>query len=203
MARKHQVDVLFESDYNAIKRVHNFINFEECDALLDAVVTSESTGRTVVPLSARSESEVVDGIITKIESLATQMTGLAASLAKDPLLDAVQLPVEENREDCTVDSDGSSTCEGSINNASSEKVAIENNRIVLTLILVCKAPKKGGHIHFTKTGTSIVPKDVMGSAITILHEVDLEREQDPFVNEFVICPVTEGKLLIFSDNLAK
>jgi hypothetical protein len=194
---KHEVNVLFESEYNKITRVQKFITFPECEAL-QAATTGSSDGSLVLPLGSRAKNKIVDQVMAKIESFVTSMTGMTATLRKDPLMDVRLVTASE---DCAVGTDGTATCAAA--RQQPERIVINTPNTVATLMLLCTAPTEGGQIYFTKTGTILLPKDFVGSAILLLHEDNLQREEDPFVDEFVVCPVQQGSMLTFVENLAK
>ena len=44
---------------------------------------------------------------------------------------------------------------------------------------------------------------MVGSVVVILHQVGGTREKDPFVDEYLVCPIQQGKMVTLSDDLAQ
>ena len=200
------LNTYFESDHSKVVRAQKFLTFEQCETLEKAAVDG------VIPLSARSsiKTAAVDAIVKKVEKLVSDVSGLQASLRKDPMFQVRVRSAEEDTvassKDCTVGADGSTSCgdeAAALTTASPQRIEVTSPNVVATILLICKAPAQGGQIFFPKTGTVMLPKEFVGSAVVILHEIQEEREDDPFVDEYVVCPVTKGKFLAFSDDLAK
>ena len=208
--QKFKTQLLFESDFSKIQRVQQFVTDQECQALLQEATPENSP--TCLPLKAKSSSKVVGIFMEKMEQLVSFATGMSAKIEKEPLLQVqVTEPASNTKttkeEDCSIGPDGSTTCSSSAddeNETNMIRVSLANDVSVLASVLVlCETPKVGGEIFFTKTGTTLLPNDIKGDAIVILHEVDAKREDDPFVDEYVICPVREGRMFTLSEEMAK
>lgn len=200
--KRHKVEVLFESDFNKIQLVKTFVSASECKALKD---NSKASGdSSVLPFAARSASMVVDGVMKRAEYLLAAATEKKVLLKKDPIF-KTNLATRDASEDCSVDADGSATCKASdaMTAVQPERYLVEGADDLASLLIVCETPTKGGQIYFPKTGTVILPeKELEGTAILVLHENGGTREKDPFVDEYVICPVQEGSMLTFAENMS-
>ncbi len=198
--QKFKTQVLFESDHSKIQRVQQFVTGSECHALRQAIT------QDALPRKAKSTSKLVGLFMEKLEQLVSYATEMTAKIDKDPLMQVRYMEPTKRQEDCSIDSDGSTTCRTADLESDDPMihVTLANEANVLASVLVlCETPNAGGEIFFTKTGTTLLPKDLQGDAIVILHEVNAKREEDPFVDEYVICPVREGRLFALSEEMAK
>ncbi len=198
--QKFKTQKLFESDYSRILRVQQFVTGSECHALRQAVTNN------ALPRKTKSSNKLVGLFMEKVEQLVSYATEMTANIDKDPLMQVRLIEPTQKQEDCSIDSDGSTTCRPADlgNDDSMIRVNLADEANVLASVLVlCETPNEGGEIFFTKTGTTLLPKDIQGDAIVILHEVNTKREEDPFVDEYVICPVREGRLFALSEEMAK
>lgn len=200
--------LLFESDFSKIQRVEQFVTDQECQALLKAATPAKNP--TSLPLKSKASSKVVGVFIEKIEQLASFVTGMSAKIEKEPLLQVRLIEPSTDKttkqEDCSIELDGSTTCSGGTEDAIGPTVRVllaNDTNVLVSVMVMCETPEVGGEIFFTKTGTTLLPQDIKGDAIVILHEVNEKREEDPFVDEFVICPVQEGRMFTFSEEMAK
>ena len=205
--KRHTLNTLFESDYSSIVRAQEFLTSSECQALESATAPGKSAPM-VLPLSARDTSSTIANIVAKVEKFVSEMSGMTANMRKDPLLEfhlwQGNNDVDASK-DCTIAADGSTTCENTAAASASppERIDMTGPTVVASLWLICQAPEEGGQIYFPKTGTIILPREFLGSAILMLHEKGGEREDDPFIDEMVVCPVTKGKLSAFAEDLTK
>ncbi|GAX15789.1 hypothetical protein FisN_3Lh232 [Fistulifera solaris] len=200
--QKFKTQKLFESDYSKIQRVQQFVTGSECHALRQAVT------HDALPRKAKSSNKLVGLFMEKVEQLVSYATEMTANIDKDPLMQVRWMEPTQKQEDCSIDADGSTTCHTTADLLESDdsmiRVTLANEDNVLASVLVlCETPDEGGEIFFTKTGTTFLPKDIQGDAIVILHEVNAQREEDPFVDEYVICPVRKGRLFALSEEMAK
>lgn len=200
--------VLFESDFSKIQRVEQFVSTQECQALLKEA--TPAVNPSVLPLKAKASNKVVGTVIEKIEQLVSVATGMSATIEKEPLLQVRMmepLNAKTEQQDCSIGADGSTTCSSDVSggkNPTVIRVSLANDANVLASVLVlCETPAQGGDIFFTKTGTTLLSKDIQGDAILILHQVDGNRDEDPFVDEYVICPVRDGRMFLLTEEMAK
>lgn len=200
--QKFKTKVLFESDFSKIQRVEQFVTDQECQALLMAA--TPQINPTGLPLKAKASDKTVGTFIEKIEQLVSDGTGMSAKIEKDPLLQ-VRVREPTNKEDCNIEADGSTTCssDAGISDRMIRISLAKDASVIASVLVLCETPSVGGEIFFTKTGTTLLPKDTKGDAVLILHEVNDNREEDPFVDEFVICPVQEGRMFSLSEELSK
>jgi hypothetical protein len=194
-----QVDLnlwtLFESDHSRVQQVEHFLSPLQCQTLL-AFADIEK-----LPLSARQDNEDVETIMHKIYLL------ISATLkeqrdyrAQDPLL-KVQILGETSFEEqqCVVGQDGTCAQENTAPRRI-EMITTTGDNVKSRLMILCQAPARGGTIYFPKAGVLIRPAEVIGDAFLIQHQVDGQREEDPFLDEIVICPVRQGAMATFEDS---
>lgn len=218
-ASEEMVQILFESDHSALYLVHNFFKPEECDALLahSQVVKNFETETMniearVVPLAAKESSPFVQSTIHKIQSMAAAFLRAKLEYTKDPMLTVLIKKATFDAlasQECTMDSqDG--TCVGTTSEKTSQlfppKIQITEAKKIDTAVLnaFCTVPEAGGHIHFPKAGVHLNLKESGGHALFMIY-TDTDkgiREDDPFIEEYVECPVQRGKLTIISDSFS-
>jgi len=213
------VQILFESDHSALYLVHNFFKPEECDALLahsqlvrNIETETMNIEARVVPLTAKGSSPFVQSTIHKIQSMATAFLRAKLEYTKDPMLTVLIKKATFDAsasQECTMDSqDG--TCVGTTRGKTlkllAPKIQITEAKKFDTAVLnaFCTVPDAGGHIHFPKAGVHLNLKDSRGHALFMVY-TDTERgirEDDPFIEEYVECPVQRGKLTVISDSFS-
>lgn len=201
----YDVRILFESEYSSVRIVEEFLTPEECQSLLS--LQDLPSGQVTV-------DQLRKGAPSIVSKLQTMMTGSFAlpsdhyeTTSKKPDLrwlvdEASKLSNTSN--ECEVQADGSCTSTSSSSSeslsssssaAAARIVATDDESVVGRLFLQCRTDDAdGGLLFFPKTGVRIQP--VNGNAILILYqdlgEVPL-RELDPFLDEHLTCPVTNGR----------
>jgi len=187
---RYEVNTLFKSDFSEVRRVQSFVSESECQAL-----TSSATDDGIV--TAKSGT-VADDIFKKLAFLISHATGLSIDDLNNFLL---QMNVASDQSGtCKMESNGEMECKDD-SVGSPEVIRISGDSTIVSVVLFCEAPKEGGQLYFTKTGTVFLTTQGRGSAMLILHQLDTVRERDPFVDEFAFCPVQQGQLVTFMNTL--
>ena len=212
---RHEANVMFESDYSRIERIQKLVTDEECAALEQAAQPAD--GMYALPRAARSNDKLIDAFLTKLEALVSDLTQMKASMSnKDPLMemrivatvgekDSPSSSSSSSQKECAVEADGATCAEvpAPSTDIPGWDVQVESPKVVASILVVCQAPAQGGQIYFPKTGTVLIPADLVGSVVVVLHEVGGMREKDPFVDNYLVCPIQQGKMVTLSDDLAQ
>ena len=209
---KNEINVLFESDYSRIERTPDLLTVEECRALQEMATANPNKGKNgnnyLLPWKAREANKDAEMAITKVEAFVTSVTAMSATMYKSPIMEMRMVSVPNQPtggQECTVEADGNTCSETPAPGAviPRQTVKVRDPTVVASILLVCEAPKTGGQIYFPKTGTVLLPTDMVGSAVLMLHGSGGEREEDPFIDEYLICPIHEGKMVTLSDDMSK
>jgi hypothetical protein len=207
-SKMHEVNVLFESDFSKLVRVQDFISAEECQVLEKSAIPMDTNGGSnfSLPVAARRSNAVIDRVLTKLEALIKQLTEgqIEANMSnKDPMMELriVVAPGESLEQECGVETDGS-TCAAAVASVPGQEIRVDDPaQILASVMILCRAPDVGGHVYFPKTGTVLLPSDLVGHVVVALHQIDGMNEPDPFIDEYVICPVTKGMMMTATDHL--
>ena len=224
----YNVRVLFDSDYSSVRIVEQFLTDSECQQILSLAQQQQSdvtttTGNVTLDELLRSGPDVV----RKLQTMMTSAMSLPSDYystttttsARQPDLRLIvddtgtltsTMPAADNTE-CVVQPDGS--CASAADSPASlfPSDSLSSSRIVVTddatvlgrLYVQCQSDSaKGGLMFFPKTGVRIQP--VHGNAILIVYQ-DLQegvgalRQEDPFLDEHMTCPVTAGRAVTLEE----
>lgn len=179
----HTVQVLFQSDINALFLVDDLIDADLCTSLL-ADGVGDSTGGRVLPLSAASRHE---DTLTRLRVFLQRFYGNIV-MQQDPLL---LLEYTEAR--ATSDQQGECKVEASgvcLRPPQSLEPQFASANAKAWLRVVCEAPTVGGLLAFPNAGVLIKPK--VGQTLLAVYESGGKRET--FLDETIQCPVEQGHL---------
>jgi hypothetical protein len=210
------VQVLFESDYSNVQLYENFLTVNDCDEVLN----SNGTGVTLSIKNKINKLLLHNDILQTIDippplSENYHVTVLSGPEFDEPNLDCEvdtdgscitnnipsQAPVyvvEKTKTDDTIAARVVLTCvKSSSNSIKKENVTSSNTTDDDDDSLSSFTPS--GMIYFIKAGVRIVPTD--RSAILIQYDEASDddiilREPDPFLDEHILCPVTEPNMTV-------
>jgi hypothetical protein len=209
----YDVRVLFESEYSSVRIVEEFLTAEECQSLLS--LRDWPSG----PITVDQLQKGVPSIVSKLQAMMTSSFALPsdhyATTSKKPDMswfvdEPVNKQTDNTSNECEMQADGSCTSASSSSTASLSSsslagaariVATDDEAVMGRLFLQCRTDDAdGGLLFFPKTGVRIQP--VNGNAILILYQ-DLGeaplRELDPFLDEHLTCPVTDGRAVTLEE----
>lgn len=111
--------------------------------------------------------------------------------------------------DCELNPDG--TCVASTQALTSDSDAAEVREVnidpktIANIFVFCDGPKydtnkqQSGMLFFPKVGVTIIPNDIVYDALLLIHESPTQlsdtgrkRDADPFIDEYIMCPVIDG-----------
>ena len=211
----HDVKVLFESEYSSVRIVEGFLNEQQCNTLLQL-----SSSGAVTP------SQLDPGVIRKLKTMMPQpmqlpfghysdTTTTTEDIKQQPqlqiIVDEATVVVADDKQECEVqadgsclaaaDSDDSSATESSGAGGTLRSVLVDDDTIKGRLLLICRSEDTtGGLIFFPKTGVRIA-EPASGDAVVIVYQ-DLTsgtRDEDPFLDEHMICPIRRGKAVALEE----
>lgn len=194
----HDVRVLFESEFSSVRLVERFLSDAECQSLLSqeklssGKVTPETLGAPMV--------------VEKLRHMMTSNVKLPSDHYTTINKPDLHLMVESgsSSNECEVQADGScletATSSSTVDLPLSRIVTTDDQSVVARIHLQCLSDDAaGGLMFFPKTGVRIQP--VNGNAVLIVYQ-DLDsarREEDPFVDEHLTCPVTQGRAVTLEE----
>jgi hypothetical protein len=204
------VRTLFESDYSSVRLFENFLTVQDCDHILNkGAVTAE------IQTKIKGLLEFT-GVMSPTESPALSPDKFSVKIESGPIQSA------EPSNECDVQSDGScipksgSGMETVVETTTTpESVAA---RIFLSCVMTTQEKEvddsltnstdssdasysPSGMLLFVKAGVRVVPTD--RSAVLIQYnelasDRSILREPDPFLDQHVICPVTDVNTTVAS-----
>jgi len=191
----HDVRVLFESEFSSVRILEHFLSDTECQSLLSQ--NKLSSGK-VSP-----EKLAVPKIIQKLKLMMTSSMKLPDDYYTTSFKPDLRVTVESSNE-CEVQPDGScpdtTSSGGSTGLPLSRIVTTDDETVIARIYLQCVSDDaSGGLMFFPKTGVRIQP--VNGNAVLIIYQ-DLDyarRDEDPFVDEHLVCPVTKGRAVTLEE----
>lgn len=199
---EHEVQVLFETDFTAVKYIPGMLTAEQCSHMLDHTVEDEN-GRRVLPSSSKKHMSIVQ-LLMKIQNLYKSFLGLSIAFSSDPLLVLESHRAEPQLADgecavCDEKENGGRECAQRPDNAESPgvqpKVLESNEDPVSTSLLVVCSTGQGSAFHFPRTGTHVALKKP-GDAILLIHRNrEGKSEDEPFLQDFAVCQPWMGELV--------
>jgi hypothetical protein len=109
----------------------------------------------------------------------------------------------DQQQECTVQTDGSCLPNDDKKASSSSslmRVTQTDESVEARLLVTCTKGAKvtGGALFYPKAGIQVVP--VSGEAVlTVYRDFSGRRDDDPFVDEHIVCPVQSGVVLTLED----
>lgn len=194
---KHNVKILFESDYSSVRIVEEFLTQVQCDNLLTkSGLTTFSNGEGVQP------SQLDPSIVQHLTHMMTNTMGLPSNHYQSNKLD-LHVWIDDGKseqEQCEMKTDGSCLENSSADfpklknsTVSASVITTDESKVQARLLMICRSKDAtGGLIFFPKAGVRILP--VSRDAVLIIHQ-DLnsgKHETDPFLDEHMICPLQHG-----------
>ena len=188
----HNVKVLFEADHSSVSLIEDFIDPSECQAVVKAADGQDNDRY----LMLKHKQGLAANVVAKVKSLAEAFLKVSISLEKDPLFNVTIHTVGDQQ--CTMKEQGKS-CTAS---DAALNLVNANDDTIATVILFCEPPKVGGGIQFVNTGVHVNPREVVGEALLVVYQdAKLKlKEEDPYLNEYAVCPVQEGSMTILQRN---
>lgn len=204
------VRTLFESDYSNVRLFENFLSSNDCEEILNSgSVTPEIISKTTDLLK-------FTGVFTMLESSSLSSDSFRVKIESGPSQDEVL------SDECDVASDGS--CLPASNRGDAIETVVETTttsdsvsaRILLTCVKMTRDEKlkdadanstdsssfsPSGMLLFVKAGVRVVPTD--RSALLVQYnelasDRSILREPDPFLDQHVVCPVTDVNTTVAS-----
>jgi len=205
----HDVKVLFASEYSSVRLVEGFLSPSQCDSLLQM-----SGSGAVTP------SQLSPAVVQRLRNMMSQTMQLPSDYYTTKTHETTRQPqleifVDEGAtvgdEECEVQADGSClaaeteqdpttpTTEGG-NSSPIRSVTVTDDETILgRLLLLCRTEDTtGGLIFFPKTGVRIA-EPASGDAVLILYQTDGMRDEDPFLDEHMTCPIRQGKAVTLEE----
>ena len=199
---EHLLKVLFESQHSSILLAEDALTEEQCQALIKVSEPTLYSGERSIPQSANDDL-VARSALQRIADMAGQILGATFVYDKrDPLL-YIQTHVATHRsEECELNvADGTCLARFLSEDDIVARTVHAQAEDTAAMQIFCTAPALGGGIHFAKAGVHVNTRESVGEALFILY-TDMEqgsREEDPFTEEHVSCPVREGEMVAVFD----
>lgn len=184
-----QVELLFESDFSSVRLYRDFLTTKECQTIMigQTVAASDTAVQKIRRLV--SDTLLRDPYTAGTKSIRVRVDGAADN---------------EHQQECTVQADGSCLPNNDNKTASSSsslmRVTQTDESVEARLLVTCTkgAQVKGGALFYPKAGIQVVP--VSGEAVfTIYRDFRGRRDDDPFVDYHIVCPVQSGVVLTLED----
>jgi hypothetical protein len=190
--RNKQVELLFESDYSSVRLYRDFLTPSECQAIMigQTVTASDSALQKIRRLVSEVLVRNDDPYQTSTKSIRLRVDHGNANA--------------DDQQECTVQADGS--CQPPPPDTSSSKPSLmrvtqTEESVDARLLVTCTNGAdqvKGGVLFYPKAGVQIVP--VSGEAVFTLYKDSRgRRDDDPFLNDHVVCPVQRGIVVAIED----
>jgi hypothetical protein len=204
------VRTLFESDYSSVRMFENFLSTEDCHHVLN--------GGAVTSKIQMKIKDVLDftGVLLTTESSAFSSDKFHVKVESGPIRSG------EPSHECVVQSDGSCIPDSENGIETVVEGTTTHESVAARIFLTClKTPRDkeetdlpsnstdssdvshspSGMLLFVKAGVRVVPTD--RSAVLIQYnevasDRSVLREPDPFLDQHVICPVTDVNTTVAS-----
>jgi hypothetical protein len=186
-----QVELLFGSDFSNVRLYRDFLTANECQTIMigQTVAASDSAVQKIRRLV--SDALLRDPYTAGTKSIRVRVDGVADN-------------DNDQQQECTVQADGSclpnDDKKASSSSSSLMRVTQTDESVEARLLVTCTkgAKVQGGALFYPKAGIQVVP--VSGEAVlTVYRDFSGRRDDDPFVDEHIVCPVRSGVVLTLED----
>jgi hypothetical protein len=149
-------------------------------------------------LASKETNPLVEAAVYRIEELMKSYLKVDIQYNDELMMEVQTVPTTEKKDECFA-KDNVCIRKGAWKDEIPSKVVKETD--AASIRVFCRAPEEGGFLTFPKAGVHVNPREVKGEALVMVFAdpANGEKDEDPFIEEFVECPVLHGELVTVVD----